>query len=158
LWIWIAFLAFALSYYHQDILPTMKIAALFLMLSLFFVSALDQKQDPTNSKTAVAEDEETYEDLENLYEDATQDNKRAKKNRDLGYYYGGGHGYGGGSSRYYSSYRSGGNYGHSYSYGSHSNYVRPTRVYPVVHDEPVVVHRYYNYYNRRSGKGMGSRK
>jgi hypothetical protein len=138
----------------------MKIAALFLMLSLFFVSALDQKQDPTSSKTAAVE-EENYEDLENLYEDATKNNQ-AKKNRDLGYYYGGGHGYGGGSSRYYSSYRSGGSGGshsYGYSYGSHgSNYVRPTRVYPVVHDEPVVVHRYYNYYNRGKGKGMGSRK
>jgi hypothetical protein len=127
----------------------MKLAtlALFLMLSLCFVSALDQQkqgEDPSMKVLEDDEEEEAYPFYEEDYEEENADAAdRATKNRDLGY------GYNGGYRSSYSSYRSNGGYGgHSYSYGSH--YTRPA----VVYHEPRVVRRYYNYYRGRS-KGKG---
>jgi hypothetical protein len=116
----------------------MKFVALILILSLFFVSALDQQQvvDPASKEASDAVDE-SVEDLEDQYAEAADALDRAKKNRDLGYSY---YNYGGSSRRY------------SYNYGS--NYVHPVRQYPV-YVEPVVVNRYhYNTY-RGGSKGMG---
>jgi hypothetical protein len=125
---------------------TMKLAtlALFFMLSLFFVSALDQQkqaEDPSMKVLEDDEEEEAYPFDEEDYEEENADAAdRATKNRDLGY----GYGYNSGYHRSYGGYA-----GHSYSYGSH-HYTRPA----VVYHEPRVVRRYYNYYRGRS-KGKG---
>jgi hypothetical protein len=145
--------------------------ALYLMLSVFCVSALDQKQqeDPTSTASLVDhasadqhkdenylndKDKDNEEDLydegdeEDLYDDEDADavDHQTQDQRELGGWYGGDDGYdsyGGYHGGYHGGYRS---YGRTYVHHR-----------PVVyhHYRPRVVRRYYNNYYRYSGKGKG---
>jgi hypothetical protein len=116
----------------------MKLVALFLMLSLFVVSAFGrQDQNPTSMTLEDAAGEETPYDDEEDYEEDAEDAAEGQTNRDLGWY---DDGYSRGYSRGYRSYNNDDN---SYSYNYGYRYSRPR----------VVHRRYHNYY--RGGKGKG---
>jgi hypothetical protein len=128
--------------------------ALFLMLSLFFVSAYEQKQE--EDPTSMEEDLQDYEEMEDspYDEDYNEEDVDAadrsveKTNRDLGYGYYNNGGYNNGYRRSYNSYGHNGGYS-SRTYSSYGHYVQPR-----------VVNRVYynNYYRGGKGMGKGSRK
>jgi hypothetical protein len=125
----------------------LTVLSLFLMLSLFFVSAYDQKQE--EDPTSMVDDLQDYdEEVDTPYDEEYDEEKvdaadrsAEQKERDLGYGY---------DSGYSSGYRSyGGSYSSGYSYGRHYP-TRPTYVYT----QPRVVNRYY-YSSYGGSKGMG---
>jgi hypothetical protein len=120
----------------------MKIAALFLMLSLFVVSAFGrQDQDPTSiAFVDAANEEETPYDDEEDYEEGAEDTAEGQTNRDLGWY---NDGYSRGYRRYSYGSNDDDDYSYSYGYGYH---------------RPRVVHRrYYRGGKGKGGMGMGYR-